>query len=144
MVLTTLVLGAAFTTSHWWVWLIVGLVAGFLATRFVKIPFPHFGIIGIIVVWPRRRISCRAGDKPLASQYHAWLLCHDSCRFPGGCRPPGNHALWRRARRTTAPRKARSEEHTSELQSHSDLVCRLLLEKKKKTRERTLDKILGL
>src|SRR5260221_3690794 len=28
-------------------------------------------------------------------------------------------------------RKERSEEHTSELQSHSDLVCRLLLEKKK-------------
>src|SRR5438132_8543676 len=27
----------------------------------------------------------------------------------------------------------RSEEHTSELQSHSDLVCRLLLEKKKRT-----------
>src|SRR5947207_10739828 len=29
----------------------------------------------------------------------------------------------------------RSEEHTSELQSHSDLVCRLLLEKKKKTHQ---------
>src|SRR5206468_5909163 len=29
-------------------------------------------------------------------------------------------------------RKHRSEEHTSELQSRSDLVCRLLLEKKKK------------
>src|SRR5215204_6888813 len=29
-------------------------------------------------------------------------------------------------------RQPRSEEHTSELQSHSDLVCRLLLEKKKK------------
>src|SRR5260221_9820195 len=29
---------------------------------------------------------------------------------------------------------SRSEEHTSELQSHSDLVCRLLLEKKKKSR----------
>src|SRR5690242_20976282 len=28
---------------------------------------------------------------------------------------------------------ARSEEHTSELQSHVNLVCRLLLEKKKKT-----------
>ena len=28
--------------------------------------------------------------------------------------------------------ECRSEEHTSELQSHSDLVCRLLLEKKKK------------
>src|SRR5438034_7570724 len=31
-----------------------------------------------------------------------------------------------------ARREHRSEEHTSELQSHSDLVCRLLLEKKKK------------
>src|SRR2546427_5994969 len=31
---------------------------------------------------------------------------------------------------------ARSEEHTSELQSQSNLVCRLLLEKKKKTRKR--------
>src|SRR5437588_3508204 len=30
----------------------------------------------------------------------------------------------------------RSEEHTSELQSHSDLVCRLLLEKKKKKKMR--------
>src|SRR5947207_8699993 len=29
------------------------------------------------------------------------------------------------------PPDMRSEEHTSELQSHSDLVCRLLLEKKK-------------
>src|SRR5437773_10239599 len=29
-------------------------------------------------------------------------------------------------------RSKRSEEHTSELQSHHDLVCRLLLEKKKK------------
>src|SRR5436190_6457650 len=28
--------------------------------------------------------------------------------------------------------QSRSEEHTSELQSHSDLVCRLVLEKKKK------------
>src|SRR5260221_6706323 len=36
--------------------------------------------------------------------------------------PPDGHA------------DGRSEEHTSELQSHSDLVCRLLLEKKKKKR----------
>src|SRR5438034_3783691 len=33
----------------------------------------------------------------------------------------------------------RSEEHTSELQSHSDLVCRLLLEKKKKKKLTKLD-----
>src|SRR5437667_9280984 len=31
----------------------------------------------------------------------------------------------------------RSEEHTSELQSHHDLVCRLLLEKKKKKKKQT-------
>src|SRR5260221_12496047 len=31
----------------------------------------------------------------------------------------------------TPAKSTRSEEHTSELQSHSDLVCRLLLEKKK-------------
>src|SRR5438034_6481907 len=36
------------------------------------------------------------------------------------------------ARSTTFAVRLRSEEHTSELQSHSDLVCRLLLEKKKK------------
>ena len=32
--------------------------------------------------------------------------------------------------------KAQMEEHTSELQSHSDLVCRLLLEKKKKKKRK--------
>src|SRR5947207_1126183 len=35
---------------------------------------------------------------------------------------------------TRAAKRIRSEEHTSELQSHSDLVCRLLLEKKTRAR----------
>src|SRR5690349_22900951 len=35
----------------------------------------------------------------------------------------------------TAPAILRSEEHTSELQSRRDLVCRLLLEKKKNTQQ---------
>src|SRR5689334_24779686 len=35
------------------------------------------------------------------------------------------------------PRRARSEEHTSELQSQFHLVCRLLLEKKKKQQIKT-------
>src|SRR5437773_2178925 len=39
---------------------------------------------------------------------------------------------WRR------PQKPRSEEHTSELQSHHDLVCRLLLEKKKKKKKKNI------
>src|SRR5438132_8697022 len=41
--------------------------------------------------------------------------------------------------RSPAARLKRSEEHTSELQSHSDLVCRLLLEKKKK-KNQTIEK----
>src|SRR5260221_8898673 len=42
------------------------------------------------------------------------------------------HALYRLDTLSTSiARSNRSEEHTSELQSHSDLVCRLLLEKKK-------------
>src|SRR2546421_7781398 len=36
-------------------------------------------------------------------------------------------------------RKRRSEEHTSELQSRSDLVCRLLLEKKKNQQRKNKD-----
>src|SRR5438034_5418721 len=46
-------------------------------------------------------------------------------RSPGAGRGPDRRA-----------RRRRSEEHTSELQSHSDLVCRLLLEKKKKKTKR--------
>src|SRR2546421_7496006 len=44
-----------------------------------------------------------------------------------------------RSRADAMPRRhRRSEEHTSELQSRSDLVCRLLLEKKKKKKDRNL------
>src|SRR5438093_8845912 len=49
-----------------------------------------------------------------------------------------------RAARVTGPardrRPARSEEHTSELQSLTNLVCRLLLEKKKKTKQENTDR----
>src|SRR5271165_4594455 len=44
------------------------------------------------------------------------------------CRAHAGRAGWRRAE----PLRQRSEEHTSELQSRENLVCRLLLEKKKK------------
>src|SRR5437588_12948319 len=58
-------------------------------------------------------------------QLSAAAVLHSRRRSRFGRRRAGNrHAALRR-----------SEEHTSELQSHSDLVCRLLLEKKKKTKE---------
>src|SRR5438094_4204055 len=52
---------------------------------------------------------------------------------PIGGLPP--HAIWRLGiSRTFQITATRSEEHTSELQSPYDLVCRLLLEKKKHRR----------
>src|SRR2546430_4025928 len=61
----------------------------------------------------------------------------DAARVPGRCglgrpRRAARGSPARRAALSGADRAARSEEHTSELQSQSNLVCRLLLEKKKK------------
>src|SRR2546430_5196854 len=47
-------------------------------------------------------------------------------------RPISSRPVCRREKRATSDSSTRSEEHTSELQSQSNLVCRLLLEKKKK------------
>src|SRR5699024_3630074 len=54
---------------------------------------------------------------------------------PGCCHAPPDRRGSRgpgEARRTPGSARPRSEEHTSELQSRFDLVCRLLLEKKNK------------
>src|SRR5437870_8259087 len=56
---------------------------------------------------------------------HALIFGARHVRRPGGSRPHES-----KSRRAGAAR--RSEEHTSELQSRGHLVCRLLLEKKKK------------
>src|SRR5260370_29305217 len=60
------------------------------------------------------------------------LRSAESCardRFPEPTPPTIRHA---------GLSEVRSEEHTSELQSHLNLVCRLLLEKKKYTIQRTI------
>src|SRR6266540_4857302 len=59
---------------------------------------------------------------PRSTLFPYTTLFRSSCA--GRCATPG---CW-----VAASRRWRSEEHTSELQSHHDLVCRLLLEKKKK------------
>src|SRR5438309_2834763 len=71
-------------------------------------------------------------DTPTTEIYT--LSLHDALPiFPA----PGRAAAIRLARRYHSHRDIRSEEHTSELQSQFHLVCRLLLEKKKKeTRNR--------
>src|SRR2546425_1171837 len=64
---------------------------------------------------------------------------HPPCRRHGHLRTPVRawdaDACGVRAHRQPHPRRARSEEHTSELQSLAYLVCRLLLEKKKREAE---------
>src|SRR6266496_2002793 len=58
------------------------------------------------------------------------LSLHDALPIsPLTVKPPTENG---RPSRVMTPPGARSEEHTSELQSRRDLVCRLLLEKKKK------------
>src|SRR2546430_11539539 len=68
------------------------------------------------------------------------LSLHDALPISSGpwplSRSPCSSAISRAPRPTMrrASSRVRSEEHTSELQSQSNLVCRLLLEKKKKNR----------
>src|SRR3982751_7095454 len=67
------------------------------------------------------------------------LSLHDAlpiCTRAVASSPPPAHAATP-PRSASAPTARRSEEHTSELQSRSDLVCRLLLEKKKKNTQST-------
>src|SRR4051812_49607465 len=62
----------------------------------------------------------RSRGEPIAECHHMRLLWHTLATTAGRCVPESR------------PWNTRSEEHTSELQSHVNLVCRLLLEKKKK------------
>src|SRR2546430_9095802 len=64
------------------------------------------------------------------------------CCDARGCpsRPSTSSTACARSSTSTSP-TARSEEHTSELQSQSNLVCRLLLEKKKNHTEHLVDLI---
>src|SRR5688572_32552060 len=55
--------------------------------------------------------------------------------LPPTTRQGGRVCPYPRLARSEARTKTRSEEHTSELQSQSNLVCRLLLEKKKKKKK---------
>src|SRR6266487_6376559 len=61
-----------------------------------------------------------------------------TCALPiSGCDPPrAPQRGWPDSHTPRAAPAARSEEHTSELQSPVHLVCRLLLEKKKKKKKR--------
>src|SRR5207247_9678025 len=86
---------------------------------------------------------------PYTTLFRSWSLADGRLRFCGG-RPrkvrsrgglahPGPLSHQHLVRAANGPAfdraRGRSEEHTSELQSRVDLVCRLLLEKKKKNQQ---------
>src|SRR5438034_3789506 len=85
---------------------------------------------------PRAARSANAiavvASKKLASSRSMWGR-RNVVHSANASSPIGTPSTTMRSRTDT--RCGRSEEHTSELQSHSDLVCRLLLEKKKKQPE---------
>src|SRR5437667_5847545 len=86
---------------------------------------------------------------PYTTLFRSWQTRRDRqvpaiaalpCANSGGNALQANGPLLYEPRRrrgaANAKKGGRSEEHTSELQSHHDLVCRLLLEKKKKKKEK--------
>src|SRR2546427_3119220 len=75
--------------------------------------FPYTTLFRSPLIWAGRRRPAR-------------------CYLPAHSGGPVNVCLLGIAARRDCPR---SEEHTSELQSQSNLVCRLLLEKKKKKKD---------
>src|SRR5687768_18368231 len=93
----------------------------------------------ISTLFPTRRSSDLTCTQPYTPG--RWAITREpgksSVRESGlnwdGRSSPGNcHEAARSANTSRIPLRPRSEEHTSELQSRLHLVCRLLLEKKKK------------
>src|SRR5258708_20894054 len=69
--------------------------------------------------------------RPPRSTLFPYTTLFRSCRTPRTPSSPSHESPLRAQPDGPAPRRQRSEEHTSELQSPDHLVCRLLLEKKK-------------
>src|SRR5438105_8801821 len=101
--------------------------------------FSFFGDHRYLHSFPTRRSSdlielietIDAQRVPAAKALKEWGTAH---RYAGsGDRAAIAGLIWDVLRR-----RARSEEHTSELQSRVDLVCRLLLEKKKKKEKQSI------
>src|SRR5206468_11935034 len=84
-----------------------------------------------------RSRSLRRLDRESRTPRHraAWVPDPQDGQPLGKLHRRGPHPAEQRTNRRTA--HVRSEEHTSELQSRSDLVCRLLLEKKKQNNKKT-------
>src|SRR5438034_2532063 len=88
-----------------------------LSLYFVSVPIPFFSFFFLMIRRPPRSTLF-----PYTTLFRSF----------GVRARPARPLVRPEAGFRSQPGSPRSEEHTSELQSHSDLVCRLLLEKKKK------------
>src|SRR5690606_42009361 len=95
----------------------------FMILRAPRSPlFPYTTLFRSVADW---RDAFHPGVPGLRACANAGLVGRGALRTGAG---------WLRRYRGDSRRGARSEEHTSELQSRENLVCRLLLEKKKRRR----------
>src|SRR5699024_11982055 len=108
--------------------------------RYTPLAHPFFSILRTPPLSPHFPFSFFFFNDPPPTEIYT-LSLHDALPISplrghrsllGGLRP--RHRAAPGHRRATAGSVGRSEEHTSELQSRFDLVCRLLLEKKNKRR----------
>src|SRR5690349_21915771 len=90
---------------------------------------PRSTLFPYTTLFRSRRMGAAGRDE--APRRHLQLLAAAQCIAPLRPRDVGP---------AHDPRSRRSEEHTSELQSRRDLVCRLLLEKKKKKTKTILNR----
>src|SRR5438270_7471334 len=96
------------------------------------------------------QMSCTINQRPFSFTQRTMYFPESAAGSPGGrlavagqpkCQRPSSSACGPLAQTDSAHTRRmggglRSEEHTSELQSQSNLVCRLLLEKKKKKKRK--------
>src|SRR5690606_41879007 len=93
-------------------------------------PPAYYDVVGIPLV--ELFLSFFFFNDPATTEIYT-LSLHDALPICRNRRPPLPRVRPVKAGQYTARRRlSRSEEHTSELQSRENLVCRLLLEKKKK------------
>src|SRR2546430_11412437 len=88
---------------------------------------PRSTLFPYTTLFRSRRLVAHCRGRIAERAQHAGARRND--RRPGAEQPGQRVGV----QRTCAAKCDRSEEHTSELQSQSNLVCRLLLEKKNKT-----------
>src|SRR5690606_42081711 len=108
--------------------------------RFHPYPFPYSFLLSSYLSRPPRALHSfptrRSSDLIVIPDRYVLAAAADHClaaAYRGECPGVDPDALMRwRVESRAAFQGRRSEEHTSELQSRENLVCRLLLEKKKK------------